>query len=413
MVKVKFKMPTDKQIWLEVDEHLASLPEAFKKIGRLPNRQVLFDEKKAFYKATPEREEKLAISREREAVKLAATAKAKIKADAAYIELRKAQGKAVITVQIFKAKFPKIREQDIEPLSQQALHERYEAAVLMGEAISIQKKVTRVRALTRRLLYGYLAQTYGLYRKLVKSEGGGLAFNEIRAFLWNAYKVKTHHDIPQSSILLKLVFEGASEKTIHLYTRALQLADGYDVLEADFQDFIKEIGGMEKIRKAYATVKAADAGTLRPAYEQDAEYSASLNLLHSILPFKVLQLTGPEGASFKNDMLKNYFCLLIAHIDPLNQLEIFAQYPGSKALENELINRLSDVSRAKGTASWLVDKSKAITLNAEKTRDKFLDKLEKEKAKEAAHKKKGDILAKKNAAAEKRFANLRVKSNLS
>ena len=52
MVKVKFKMPTDTQIWLEVDEHLATFPEAFKKIGRLPDRQVLFDEKKAFYKAT-------------------------------------------------------------------------------------------------------------------------------------------------------------------------------------------------------------------------------------------------------------------------------------------------------------------------------------------------------------------------
>ena len=111
-------------------------------------------------------------------------------------------------------------------------------------------------------------------------------------------------------------------------------------------------------------------------------------------------------------MLQNYFCLLIARIDPLNQLEIFAQYPGSKALENELINRLSDVSRARGTTSWLADKSKAITLNAEKTRDKILGKLEKEKAKEAADKKKGDILAKKNAAAEKRFAKLRVKSNL-
>ena len=144
MVKVKFKMPTDKQIWLEVDEHLATFPEAFKKIGRLPDRQVLFDEKKAFYKATPEREQKLAISREKEALKLAAAAKAQIEADDAYIALRKAQGKAVITVQIFKSKFPKIREQDIEPLSQQALHERYEAAVLMGEAISIQNQIYKL-----------------------------------------------------------------------------------------------------------------------------------------------------------------------------------------------------------------------------------------------------------------------------
>ena len=60
--------------------------------------------------------------------------------------------------------------------------------------------------------------------------------------------------------------------------------------------------------------------------------------------------------------------------------------------------------------SWLADKSKAITFNAERTREKILTKLEKEKAKVAADNKKAETLAKKNAAAEKRFSKQRDKN---
>ena len=315
MATAKFKMPIDKQIWAEVDEQLANLSEGYKQVKGLPDRQGLFDQKKAWYQETPQR-----IAAQAEAK--AAVLKKLSDADAAYLALREAQGKPIITVKKFKEQFPQVKVAVLETFSQQKLHEAYEWSGFIADAKAIQGRYTRLQAVTKELTYKYLAKTYGLYRRIVKSETADIAFDEIRAMLWNAYKIKTHYDIPRSSLLLKLVFEGALEKTIHLYTRSFQLADGYDVEEAGFADFIKQLGGMEKIRKAYATIKGADAGTWRPAYEVDAEYSASRNELRGAEPFRVVQLEGGQGADLRNDIF-GQFCLVVAHIDPMNQLELF------------------------------------------------------------------------------------------
>jgi hypothetical protein len=396
----KFKMPTDKQIWAEVDDQLAKISEAYKKLKGQPDRQDLFDKKKAFYLATPQRLEEEAKAKAAQRKKLA-------DADAAYLAIRRAQGKPIITVKDFKADYPQIKVHLIKGYSQKKLHETYEWLGFIGDAKAIQDRYVRLQAVTNELTYKYLAKAYGLYRRIVKSEAADTAFDEIRAMLWNDYKIKTHHDIPRSSLLLKLVFEGASEKTIHLYTRSFQLADGYDVEEDGFMDFIKQIGGMEKIRKAYATVKGADAGTLITAYERDAEYSASLNELMTKDPLTVVQLSGGEAALFQNDLFGRY-CLVLAHIDPMSQLELYGYWPASNVIEAEIIKRISEVQKANGAASWVKHKAKSSAHIAERLREKLVAKEEKRQEKEVEAAKKADALAKKNAAAEKRFAKQRA-----
>lgn len=399
MATAKFKMPTDKQIWVEVDEQLARFPESFKLINRVPDRQDLFDQKKAWYLDEPKRQTFADAELER-----ANKAKAmQVDSDAAYLALRKAQGKPIITVKKFKAQYPQVKEAELKTYSQQKLHEAYEWAVFIEDAKAIQGRYIRVQAITKALTYQYLAKTYGLYRRIVKSEAADIAFDEIRAMLWNDYKIKTHFDIPRPSLLLKLVFEGALEKTIHLYTRSFQLADGYDVEEADFTDFIKQIGGMEKIRKAYATVKGADAGTWRPAYELDAEYSASRNELLSAEPFRVVQLEGGQGANLQNDIF-GQFCLVVAHIDPMNQLELYGQLPANNAIANDIMKRLSSKHRAEGTTSWVKHKAKAGALSAERLKEAVVEKAIKQVAKEN----KSAAAAKKKEAADKRLAKTRA-----
>lgn len=399
MVTAKFKMPTDKQIWAEVDEQLARFPESFKLINRVPERQALFDQKKAWYLDEPKRQATADA-----ALQKANKAKAmQIDADAAYLELRKAQGKPIITIKKFKAQYPQIKEAVLKTYSQQKLHEAYEWVGFIVDAKAIQGRYIRLQAATKALTYQYLTKTYGLYRRIVKSEAADIAFDEIRAMLWNDYKIKTHYDIPRSSLLLKLIFEGALEKTIHLYTRSFQLADGYDVEEADFTDFIKQIGGMEKIRKAYATVKGADAGTWRPAYEVDAEYSASRNELLGAEPFKVVQLGRVEATSLKNDILEN-FCLILARIDPMSQLELYGQLPANSAITNDIIQRLTNKHRKAGTPSWLNHKAKSSAYSAEEKRLKLIDRGEKQAAKE----KKAAAAVKKQEAANKGFAKKRT-----
>lgn len=404
MATTKFKMPTDKQIWAEVDKKIAEWPEVFKKVNRFPpDRNDLFAERKAWHKDTPKRIKEGKINAAKAAKEEAAKKKQLAAADAAYIAIRRSKGKPIITVAKFKLDYPQINVAEISKCSQQKLHETYEWFGFVIDAKAIQKRYTRLQAATKALTYKYLAQTYGLYRRIVKSEAADTTFDEIRAMLWNDYKIKTHFDIPRSSLLLKLVFEGALEKTIHLYSRSFQLAEGYDVEEADFTDFIKKIGGMEKIRKAYATVIAADAGNWRPAYIQDAEYSASRNELRGAKPFKVVELERGEGLFLKNDIL-NHFCLILAHIDPMGQLELYSQLPANNAITNDIIKRLSDKHRKAGTPSWLDHKAKATALSTERLEEKLAAKAEKLAAKE----KKTAAAAKKKVATAKRFAKKRA-----
>lgn len=407
MAITKFKIPTDKQIWAEVDARLETIPAIIKARGQL-DRQKLFDEKKAWYKDTPKRENELAAHRKKEALKQAAENKAKADADAAYLSIRKAQGKPVLTNEQIKMMLATSGKIDLKTITQKDLYEKYEIFEQLVVATKIYKKVTRLKAVTRKLTFDYLSQTYGLYRKIRRSEVASQTFEEIRAILWNKFKIKTHYDIPQSSLLLKWVFEGLPEKTIHLYTRSIQLADGYGTEEKDFVSFIKELGGMEKIRKAYATVIAADAGKWQSLYEKDAEYSASRNKLLDAKPFKVVQLTVPEASSFTNDIFKHY-CLVVAHIDPMSQLELYGQWPASAAITNEMIKRVSVNAKKAGTPSWKVHKAKASALSAERLRENLVAKQEKQDAKD----KKAAAAAKKNAVTAKRFAKQRSKPKAS
>jgi hypothetical protein len=403
MAREKIKMPSDKQIWAEVDKQLAVYPEVVKNVNGIPNRQDLFDKKKAWYKDAPKRlQQQQAADKAKEAA-----AKKQAEEDKAYIALRKAQGKPVITVKRFKTDFPNIKEDKLAKCSAKELHERHEMVGFIMEARAILSKYKRLQAATRELTYKYLSQTYGLYRRIIKTDAAELTFESIKASLWDDYKIKTHYDSHRASILLKWVFDGLGDKTVHLYSRCFQLANGYDVDEADFTDFIKQMGGMEKIRKAYATVIAADAGTWRPVYVKDAEYSASLNELLGQKPLTVVQLTGKEGAAFRNDMF-GYYCLVVAHIDPLNQLEMYGQWPANTAIENDILSRISNKNRVSGTTNWIENKAKATALSAERLQKKMATKDEKQKAKE----KKAAAAAEKAAATEKRFAKQRVASAL-
>lgn len=397
MATAKFKMPSDKKIWQEVDAELAAYPETFKKLNRVPERQKLFDKKKKWYQDEPKRREAAA----KELKKQAHAKVAQIASDEAYLALRRVQGSPIITLKKFKADFPNLKEVDLVNATQQQLHEAYDLSVLIAEAKAIHKKITRIRALSRKYLLVYLAKTYGLYLKILRSSVSDVTFNDIQALLWNQYKIKTHHDTPKSSLLLKMVFEGASDKTIHLYTRAFQLASGNEVPESDFADFIKQVGGMEKIRKAYAIAYAANAGEWRPSYEVDAEYAASRNTLLEQKPFAVAHFLGGSVPRLKHDIFGHY-SLVMARIDLNGQLELYAQLPGGHAIENQIVKLLSDKHRKEGTASWLNHKRKSNAQSAIITQEKII--AEDEKALNEAREKERATAKKKSAVDGRRSA---------
>jgi hypothetical protein len=194
-----------------------------------------------------------------------------------------------------------------------------------------------------------------------------------------------------------------SEKTIHLYTRSIQLADGYDVQESEFEDFIKQIGGMEKIRKAYATVKAADAGEVIDLNEKDDEFVASRNTLLEIEAFKTVELTAQDGWRFQNDLF-GARCLVLASIDAPDNLELFGQIPVTRAIENEIIKYITELHKKNGSVSWLKIKASAKSLKSKRMQEVLVKNAEAQEAKKAKAAKKAVNLKKKNEAFQKKIS---------
>jgi hypothetical protein len=254
--------------------------------------------------------------------------------------------------------------------------------------------VTRVRALNRKLLFDYLSQAYNLYLRILGSQDPELVFHDLRSALRTKFNIKTHDDLPRASILLKLVFDGTTSKTINLYTRAFQYAAGYEINPADFEEFIKASGGLEKIRKTYATILAVDKGDYRPAYVKNAEDSASMNLMSALKNKFKVQLTESEASILRNDILGR-FCLVFASIDSLNQLEVYGQFASDKQLVNRIIEKFTSVEKGKQNSEWQ-DQKRQIGLHNAKTLQKqltvkenlLLEKAESEKKVVSASSKK-------------------------
>lgn len=400
MATTKFKMPTDKQIWAEVDAFLATYPEPLKKIKKPPSREELFDTKKAAYKATPARLKALALAEQEKA-------KAIKEADEAYLALRKKQGKPIVTLKELVKKYPKITFD--KTYTQQKLHEKAEILAQLEEVKKVSEQVERLEAVSRKLTMKYLSMAYGAYRSITKSEVAEETFASIRSSLWHVFNIKTHADIPRPSLLLKMVFKETLEKTIHLYARSFMLADGYDVEQADFEAFIKDLGGLEKIRKAYATVIAADAGKLKPEYVKDAEYIATKTALHDLDAISIIQLQRNQCVGFKNDLL-GYYSLMLTHLDPMGQLEIYTPIPSTKAIEKHVLDFIADIASNESSrisAKWHADKHQAEGRVLKMTNELLIEKEQKKQAKAALKQKKEAALAKKNAAVAKRFEKQR------
>lgn len=386
MSGAKYKMPSDEQIWAEVEARLATFPKVQPAGMNLPSADELFHSRKQWHLDTPKR-----LAAERKAKEAAKKERADV--DEAYIAIRKAQGKPIYTMGELKKKYPEIFESSVKDYTQQELYERADVLEQLSTAKEIRSKVSRVRAITKKLLFEYLTQCYSLYLNITKSEVADRAFDEIRGILKSVYNVNTHYDIPRASLLLKLVFDGAPNKTIHLYTRAFQLADGYDVEPTEFKEFITGIGGLEKIRKAYATVIAADSGK-QTLLEKKAEDAASLMALYRIDPLRVFQLTSIERNRFKND-IDGRFCLVLAHIDALNQLEVYGQVKASSGFINETLSEISRIAKDNQSADWLNDKIAAKSELSKNIQRKLVEK-EKQTKKSVEKKAKRKVEADKN-----------------
>lgn len=390
------RIPTDDEIKLEVAERIKNTSQAeIDRLGGKAYPENLFNSIKRKY--TNNKPVRVLTADEQEK---------------AYITKLVAQGIPILEQDKLQDKFPRYQRFSGSKMTQNELQRHNQIATFMYAASAITHKVHAIEqkyfTAGRKKLLETLGETYGLYRRIKQSDVSEETFDSFAATLKAAFKIATHNDTPDATTMVKLLYVHMTDKTAHLYARAIQFAYMYEVEEADFHNFIKEVGGLEKIRKAYAMVLAADKGK-KNVREFNIDEVTTLNFLASIPTFKVVPLTSQEANQIPQDDLK--YCYLLAHVDPMNELEIIAPIPISPQLQKLMLSSITQATQNNNEWQSLREKIASHTTAKEKEREAKKKVAASKKA--LLKQKKTASIAKKNAAFAKSAAKAAAKTSSS
>jgi len=289
----------------------------------------------------------------------------------------KSTSRAVVTISQseLQKKYPFFEPLKRPNLSQAKLHEYAElldnvmlAADLNKEAKAIDKQYFEPG---RKKMSALVAKIYALYLSVEASKQKREIYDEYRAVLKTNFKVTVHEDAPRSTLVMKIVLPKIDSKTAHLYGRALDLAKGYEVDPKDYVDFVKGLGGYEKIRKAYAQVLAADAGKMLPLQRYAAD-SATRAFVSGLKPVAAYMLTKEEGYKLNRYQSAEGYCYLITRIDMHGYMEILSPIPPGAGWEDQLLKHIQKA--AAQHPLWLAEYQRVYDLvlksNIKKTFEK-------------------------------------------
>lgn len=239
-----------------------------------------------------------------------------------------------------------------------------------------------------------MSQAYALYRSIKRSSIPFNTFEELRYASKIAHKKTIHADSHPSYIVIKYLFNEALDKTVTSYSRALMLADGYDVEPDEFSAFIEEMGGFEKIRNTYALVTKSDAGLL-PSDIRAIEAAASKQILNSLPVVSTYQLDNGSSSKYGND--NKGYCLLLGRKDAINQIEFRLQVLVTDQIEKLILDQITIAGKTSKAKIWEDQKARVTEQMAER-------KIAAIKKRNEAAKKKAENKAKSDARIIKRNA---------
>ena len=90
--------------------------------------------------------------------------------------------------------------------------------------------------------------------------------SKMRSVLSKEHRIKTQRNSSDILILVKFVVR-TSRKNAHVYARVLDLAYKSDVMPSELPDFIREHGGIDRIRESNVEVKASAKKKVKDEYQ--------------------------------------------------------------------------------------------------------------------------------------------------
>ena len=98
-------------------------------------------------------------------------------------------------------------------------------------------------------LYEILAEIQKLYEQVEGSKQRDKLIKKMREHLKSSHNIKTQANTKTTALITKYVTR-ASRKTAHVYSRVLEVAIANHIGSADLVDYIKRMGGIDKVRTA-------------------------------------------------------------------------------------------------------------------------------------------------------------------
>lgn len=399
-------IPSDEELLKEIQAKIMvlSTPHNVAKFGK-PNIQKLVDERRQWYVDKPKREAAYAkydAERKKEAEK----------AERRYLRELKKLGKPIIKQDELKAQYPTVEVLQKRTLSQPELQRYAEMLSALGAASELYKEgqaIEQQYLAPGRIKMGELVgKAYGLYRRIEASALKDEIYEEMTKILKSNFGIGVHVDTPNATLLLKMVFPTMKSKAAHQYGRALDFALSYEVAADDYAAFIKDYGGYEKIRRAYAKVLAADAGKLLPLQKQAAEV-ATLEFMSGLKPVVKVQLTAPEGRRLRQYQSAQGYHYLIAEIDMHNNMEILCAIPPGNGWEDNLMKHLEQA--AKSLPDWQEAYERLYGLLVKKSISKTVEKMAKAEQKAQYRAKRAEGQKKRDAAFKRKVERQRKKAD--
>lgn len=394
-------IPSDEEILKEIKGQISvlSAPHNIAKYGK-PDIKKLIAQRRQWHADKPKREAAAAQA-------AANSKKVAEQAEKQYrLELKK-MGKPIIKQADLIAQYPTVKVLQQGTLTQRQLQNYAEILRALGTASQLYKEGKAIEQQYfvpgRKKLGELLSKAYELYLMVEASALKHEIYEQMAGILKEIFCVAVHKDTPNSTLLLKTVFPDMQSKTAHQYGRALDFARAYEVTPADYVAFIKEYGGYEKIRGAYAKVLAADAGKQLPLQKQAAA-AATRTFMAARNPIANLQLTAKEGNQLRRYQSADGYCYLITRIDMHNYMDIISPIPVVDGWDGNLLRYLEQA--ANKHPDWQAEYERLYGLMLKRSITKTVEKTAKaeqrakQRAKREAAQKKRDAVFKRKVERE-------------
>ena len=116
------------------------------------------------------------------------------------------------------------------------------------------------------ILYNLLADIMAFADMVMVSPHKLSILSKMRMVLSKEYKIKTQRNSPDILILVKYVVR-TNRKNAHVYARVLELAYKSDVMPEELPEFIRQHGGIDRIRESNVSIEASAKKKTRDEFE--------------------------------------------------------------------------------------------------------------------------------------------------